>query len=297
MGDMPNQVRVPPWDNGLPKLRVAKVRRKDWFAFTLIELLVVIAIIAILASLLLPALSKAKAKGQLAKCESNAKQITLGMTMYCGDSNDIFPTGGSQFQLGDQPEDWLWWQATPTPPNSINGTLRDLSRSTIARYIGGIATGARTNGETVLRCPTDRLWFKRLNPIDASREPYYFDYSLNCFQNYGMASYIDQKRSPTTMKLNTLAAVVNPSHKFMIAEERGDPDDGSSIYDNFGQTQWISDGRWICVTNAPVDLPFKGNDVWTARHNQKADAGFADGHVETLPSTQCTNFLYADPLR
>src|SRR5687768_11784470 len=83
-------------------------RRKN-SGFTLIELLVVVAIIAILASLLLPALSHAKTKAKVAKCKSNLRQQGIGLAMYLSE-HSAYPNFGAHFTCNV-----LWNGGRPLP--------------------------------------------------------------------------------------------------------------------------------------------------------------------------------------
>ena len=247
--------------------------------FTLIELLVVIAIIGILASMLLPALSTAKAKAHRAQCVSNLKQTSLAFSMYTADYDDTFPAGASQGALGNQPEDWIWWQYNP---NTTAGTPRPIEQSAIALFIGGMAPQVRTNGPSVLRCPGDKSWNTRQNPFSANTPPYNFSYAFNSFgQNNGMATYIDSGRT-TIVKFRT-SQIKRPEGKFMLVEERSDPQDGMGLY--APGTQWINDGRWAGA-----------QDLLTTRHGLSAASAFGDYHVELLRYDAVNGGTYADPL-
>src|SRR5437870_2159147 len=114
-------------------MRSSRMRRVDLTTqnrgFTLIELLVVIAIIAILAALLLPALSRAKDQSYVVNCLNNQKQLCLGFLMYAHDNNDVMPP--RYFQGVDMYGGGYW----PGPKPDINGSM------TVPQAIAAVQAG------------------------------------------------------------------------------------------------------------------------------------------------------------
>ena len=120
-------------------------------AFTLVELLVTIAIIALLAALLLPALSRAKESGRRVACLNNLHQMAIAIGTYSVDSRGRFPDFRS----------WLYPSIVPAPGN-------DLSGGKLFPYL---------NSKAIYLCPTDKRELEKQPPTLKKRD---YSYSMNC---------------------------------------------------------------------------------------------------------------------
>lgn len=147
----------------LPDYRIgARMQREERDGFTLVELLVVIAIIAILAALLFPTLSRARASAQRTRCLSNLRQINLGVRMYGDDSDDKLPR-----------------------PEGAR-TNKILSVAGYKKLIGSyVAVGATSPKTKLFACPADSFFYTRENGrIVAKAEPLH-DQAFVDFASYG----------------------------------------------------------------------------------------------------------------
>jgi prepilin-type N-terminal cleavage/methylation domain-containing protein len=200
-----------------PAVRMSKPGgRRGGGGFTLVELLVVIGIIALLIAILLPALNKVRKASQRTVCQSNVRQLCMGVLNYCNENRDWYPTCAAPADGAayiEYPDDWLYWQAARTTPTGA--TLDD---SPIAKCL-------KMRGEqlkTVLRCPADtfdgRLPWNGLPPaLQASQGPYLYSYSIS--QGVGR----NDARLSSPPARNKRSQWHRPSEKILFTERLDDP--------------------------------------------------------------------------
>jgi len=227
--------------------------------FTLIELLVVIAIIAILAAMLLPALSSAKMKAQKIACMNNIKQLETAWIMYNGESNGRIPScqpfDPTTFAINQNA--WVRGVAAIlSPPGAFGqvdaGVLDCTNKNALA--LGTLFPCI--SSYDIYRCPSDQ---RNVNGV-----PYVRSYSMNNWMNGEPFADPANNLDMTHRLFKTESSISSPSQLYVFIDE-----DASSI----------NDGMFVVYMNPAEGL----QDQPSLRHKTGYPLTFADGHAEIFP--------------
>jgi len=227
----------------------ARLHRSRPGAFTLIELLVVIAIIAILASLLLPALAKAKSKGQGISCMSNLRQIMLAWRLYADDHNETLLA--AEDDIKGRPN-WFSGWVNFNPNDRANWDITaHLTKSPMWPYCG--------NSQGIFKCPAD----KATTVVQGQKVSRVRSNSMS--QVFGRGTWLPAPAYRTYAKMADMTTP-SPSMVWVFLDEHPD-----SVNDAAFANQMVTANNLGAAYI--IDFP-------ASYHNGACGFAFADGHAE-----------------
>ena len=238
-------------------VRVGHTTRLRRQGFTLIELLVVIAIIAILAGMLLPALSKSKTKAQGIFCMNNHRQLLLGWSMYAGDNAEKIPYAYAP-EANPNTSDGAWVQGildlnNPSAPD--NWDPKHLQQSLLWDYTG--------KSTAIWKCPADRSL--ALNK-ERRNVPRVRSMSMSIWTGGNQGTDGGWGALWRVYRKTSDISDPGPSNTYVLLDERED-----SINDGFFVVSM--DGYPDASQTRMVDFP-------ASYHNRAGGFSFADSHAE-----------------
>ena len=253
-----------------------RLRARPVAAFTLIELLVVIAIIAILASLLLPALSKSKAKAHGIICLSNQRQLTIAWHTYSTDFNDELVWN----ELTPDGSGWLRGILDYDPNNTHNTNLNNLRNPNYAKL------APYTKDVGIYKCPGDKSYVTIKGVRHARVRSLSLSQAMNSRDDW--LSYLTMAKYKVFRKQSDILAM-GPANAYVFIDEHPD----SLNYGDMAVT--MNDG----IPTARIYII----DYPASNHNAAGGLSFADGHAEihkwvdprTRPPLRNTSLTLAVP--